>query len=475
MDASQRVHLLAGDRLVPVTDEMQTTLEEGGRLIVLPDEGSVLTVPASVRALVDDAVGRALTAFGDLQHTTEDQVNAFFSEFADAIDDDHIFGHVLRANAADVDDAVRRGRAVGRLRITEKMRTDMSAGLRAWAALPIRRLDRVESIDHGSWLVESWRAPLGVVGFVFEGRPNVFADAMGVLKTGNTVVFRIGSDAIRTARAIRDHVMLPSIERAGLPEGCVVLIDAVEHAAGWALFGHRGLSLAVARGSGAAVAQLGQVARQCGVPVSLHGTGGAWIVVGSRFDAQRLASVICHSLDRKVCNTLNTLVLCEASIDESLAVVSSGLAKLGRPVVVHSDDERIVELVRTNTNISVQVGTVDPGHEWEWDDVPEVTIIVARDVDDGVSRFNSASPQFVLSVVSDVDDEVESAWQTSNAAFFGDGFTRWVDGQFALNRPELGLANWQGGRLLGRGGVLSGDGVHTIRLRATQSDADLHR
>jgi glutamate-5-semialdehyde dehydrogenase len=44
-----------------------------------------------------------------------------------------------------------------------------------------------------------------------------------------------------------------------------------------------------------------------------------------------------------------------------------------------------------------------------------------------------------------------------------------------LKRPELGLSNWQGGRLLGRGGVLSGDGVHTIRLRTTQADRDVHR
>jgi glutamate-5-semialdehyde dehydrogenase len=77
--------------------------------------------------------------------------------------------------------------------------------------------------------------------------------------------------------------------------------------------------------------------------------------------------------------------------------------------------------------------------------------------------------------VTDDPTELETAWATANAPFFGDGFTRWVDGQFALERPELGLANWQNGRLLGRGGVLSGDGVHTVRLKVVQVDADLHR
>jgi glutamate-5-semialdehyde dehydrogenase len=53
--------------------------------------------------------------------------------------------------------------------------------------------------------------------------------------------------------------------------------------------------------------------------------------------------------------------------------------------------------------------------------------------------------------------------------------TRWVDGQFALNKPELGLSNWQNGRTLGRGGILSGDSVFSVRYRALQHDADLHR
>ena len=66
-------------------------------------------------------------------------------------------------------------------------------------------------------------------------------------------------------------------------------------------------------------------------------------------------------------------------------------------------------------------------------------------------------------------------YNTINAPFVGDGFTRWVDGQYALNRPELGLSNWQSGRLFARGGVLAGDGVFTVRSRVRQSDPKLHR
>ena len=62
-----------------------------------------------------------------------------------------------------------------------------------------------------------------------------------------------------------------------------------------------------------------------------------------------------------------------------------------------------------------------------------------------------------------------------DAPFVGTGFTRWVDGQYALSRPELGLSNWEGGRLFGRSAVLSGDAVFTVRTHLEQLVADVHR
>ena len=81
----------------------------------------------------------------------------------------------------------------------------------------------------------------------------------------------------------------------------------------------------------------------------------------------------------------------------------------------------------------------------------------------------------MASLVSDDDAEHDRFYAAVDAPFVGDGFTRWVDGQYALDTPELGLSNWQFGRLLARGGVLSGDSVYTVRHRATITDPDLHR
>ena len=117
----------------------------------------------------------------------------------------------------------------------------------------------------------------------------------------------------------------------------------------------------------------------------------------------------------------------------------------------------------------------DIGKEWEWENSPEVTLVVVKDVNEAVRLFNEYSPQFVVSLIAEDVVEQKAFFEDVNAPFVGNGFTRWVDGQYALNRPELGLSNWQYGRLFGRGGVLSGDSILTIRTKATQSDPDISR
>ena len=209
-----------------------------------------------------------------------------------------------------------RGRSTTRLLADERMRGDMIAGLRAWRDAAPTRGKVISSVEHDGWKVEQVVSPLGIVAFVFEGRPNVFADAAGVLRTGNTAVLRIGSDALGTAQAIVTHALNPALADAGLPAGAVSLVESVNHAAGWAMFADRRLSLAVARGSGRAVSQLGSIAQQAGTAVSLHGTGGAWMIAGEHANDQWLSTVVVNSLDRKVCNTLNVCCIVRSRASE---------------------------------------------------------------------------------------------------------------------------------------------------------------
>ena len=105
------------------------------------------------------------------------------------------------------------------------------------------------------------------------------------------------------------------------------------------------------------------------------------------------------------------------------------------------------------------------GREWEWEEAPEISLIVVDDVEHAVALFNRYSPRFIASLISMDDAEHARFYAASDAPFVGDSLTRWVDGQYALRKPELGLSNWQHGRLFGRGGILSGDTVFSVRTR----------
>ncbi len=485
--------VFGGDRVTTVPAELAVAFQPGDRLIVVQETGDLLHVPAAEQRIVADAVTAATDAFGALASCDDDQITTLFEHFASGLADDATMDAVRRANDADVARAIAAGRSTTRLELTDRMRDDMVGGLRGWRDADAGRDVEITRLAHDGWSLAAHRAPLGVVGFVFEGRPNVFADAAGLLRTGNTVVMRIGSDALGTAEAIVHCALGPALAASGLPAGAVTLVASPARAAGWALFDDRRLALAVARGSGPAVAQLGAVARQAGTPVSLHGTGGAWLVAGEAADADRFRAAVVNSLDRKVCNTLNVCCI-PASRRELVAVFLDALDEAGRrraaSAVLHVEagsrdavpDEWFSSTVTVRRADGVHIepaATVLPtdelGREWEWEDAPEVSLVVTADVGAATALCNRYSPRLVSSLVSDDAAEQARFYAAVDAPFVSDGFTRWVDGQYALGTPELGLSNWQAGRLLGRGGVLSGDSVHTIRYRATILDPDLHR
>jgi glutamate-5-semialdehyde dehydrogenase len=480
--------LVGGDRVVTVPEELALRFQAGDSLAYAEAAGELLLIPSREKAAASAAVTLASEACALMRAVSAEQVNAFYWAFAARLESEQIWQPVAEANRVDVTEAKQRGRSTTRLVASEALRRGMIEGLRAWAALPGSRGRVVETVQHAGWAVELLTAELGVVAFVFEGRPNVLADATGVLKGGNTVVFRIGRDALRTASAIMQVALVPALAEAGLPADAVRLIESVEHAAGWALFSDRRVALAVARGSGRAVAILGSLARQSGVPVSLHGTGGAWLVASARADAAELERVVAASLDRKVCNSLNVCCIPRSQAAQLGPAFLRGLAQAGarrkQEFKLHVLRGEAVEWTRGLFEKTIGVTRADGikqeqqaepieeaelGREWEWEETPEVTLALVDDVDHAIRLFNAYSPQFVASLLSPDAAEHRHFFELVNAPFVGDDHTRWVDGQFALGRPELGLSNWEFGRLLARGGVLSGDSIYTIRTRARRT------
>ena len=483
-----------GNRVALVPEDLAARFRAGDRLIVEGRTGELLHVPAAVHEIAAAAVGRAHAAFQRMGEVSDAAIGQFFTAFAERLSDDATWARIAEANAADVTAARAKGRSTTRLAVSDAMRQDMIAGLLAWKDAPAGRGRLVERTRHQGWEVEQLTAPLGVVGFVFEGRPNVFADAAGVLRSGNTVVFRIGGDALGTARTIVREALDPAIAVSGLPAGAASLVESAERAAGWAMFADPRLALAVARGSGRAVAQLGAVARQSGTPVSLHGTGGAWMVAAASADADRFAAAVFHSLDRKVCNTLNVCCIARSRAEDLVPRFLDALWRAGErrghgcKLHVCAGDEAALPRVWREARIVVRRAEGDReealveilpvdrlGREWEWEDTPEVSLKLVEDAAEAVALFNRFSPRLAAALIASDPAAHERFYQGVDAPFVGDGFTRWVDGQYALDKPELGLSNWEHGRLFARGGVLSGDGVFTVRTRMSQTDPELDR
>lgn len=482
-----------GNKTTTVSTELASAFRLGDRLIVLQDSGDLLHIPQSDWDIAAEAVGMAYEAFIRLGKVSDDQISDFYESFAVRLENDGSFAPIAAANREDVEKARAKGRSTTRLLLSDKMRSEMVEGLRLWKTTSSIRGMTVDTVAHDGWSVSQKKAGLGVVGFVFEGRPNVFADATGVLRSGNTVVFRIGSDALGTARAISEYALRPALDDGGLPEGSVSLVESESRAAGWAMFADKRLALAVARGSGEAVRQLGSVALQSGNAVSLHGTGGAWMMVSESADPSRLEKAVFHSLDRKVCNTLNTVIVTTSAAPTMIPVVLAALEKAARrrenePKLHFTEQARqfIPASWFKPTLISRASGSVtEPkaevidreslGQEWEWENSPEITLSIVSDIEEAVVEFNRLSPRFVVSFISEDQNEQDLFFDMVDSPFVGNGFTRWVDGQYALGLPELGLSNWQNGRLLGRGGILSGSSVFTVRSRVTQIDPDIGR
>ncbi|MGF6108867.1 aldehyde dehydrogenase family protein [Pseudomonas frederiksbergensis] len=484
----------AGNRVSVVSPELAARFQPGDHLLVEQVSGELLLIPVVDQQAAAVAIERAQAAFSAMSAVSDEAISEFFDLFAQRLETAETWALIEAANLADIERAKARGRSTTRLLADERMRRDMIAGLRAWRDASATRGKVISCVEHDGWKVEQVVSPLGIVAFVFEGRPNVFADAAGVLRTGNTAVLRIGSDALGTAQAIVEHALNPALADSGLPTGAVSLVESVNHAAGWAMFADRRLSLAVARGSGRAVSQLGSIAQQAGTAVSLHGTGGAWLIADQAADATRFAAVVRNSLDRKVCNTLNVCLIQRDRAAELVPLFLEALKQAGtardqgcKLHIVEGSESYLpsdwqtasVEVYRTEGYVTEALA--EPlaedqlGREWEWEETPEVSLKIVDDLDQAITLFNRYSPQFTVSLISETAEAHERFYNAVNAPFVGNGITRWVDGQYALNKPELGLSNWESGRLFARSAILSGDGVFTIRSRMTQVDLSVKR
>ena len=353
---------------------------------------------------------------------------------------------ILAANARDMDAARTKGISsafLDRLELTDPRIDGIIEAVRTIAELPdpvgtvIAEWDRPNGLH-----IERVRTPLGVIGVIFESRPNVTADAAALcIKSGNAVILRGGSDSFHSSHAIVE-CMLDGLHLAGLPVECVQLVPTTDRAAvGLMLAGLEGnIDVIVPRGGKTLVARVQAEAR---VPVFAHLEGLVHVYVDASADLAKAVPVIVNAKMRRtgICGAAETLLVHKDVVSTHLEPILTALIAKGCEI---RGDDQVLAMIP---------GTV-AATETDWRTEYEDAIISVKVVDDlaaaiaHIAKYSSHHTEAILAedpaAVERFFNEVDSAILMHNASTqFADG------GEFGFG-GEIGIAT---GKMHARGPV----------------------
>ena len=353
---------------------------------------------------------------------------------------------ILEENAKDLKDVEGTGMlasSIDRLTLNDKRIDDMADGIRIIAALedPVGAV--IAAWDRPNGLkIERVRTPLGVIGVIFESRPNVTADAGALcLKAGNVAILRCGSDSRRSSQAIH-ACLVEGLKTAGLSEHAIQLVPVSDRAAvGAMLTGLDGnIDVIVPRGGKSLVARVQHEAR---VPVFAHLEGLCHVYVDASADLDMAKNIIVNAKMRRtgVCGAAETLLIDRAAAATHLKPLLDALSAAGCEV-------------RGSEEVLKSAPDLVAATEEDWSTEYLDAIIAVTIVDgisgaiDHISRYSSHHTEAVLaedpSVVERFFTEIDSAILLHNASTqFADG------GEFGMG-AEIGIAT---GKMHARGPV----------------------
>ncbi|MGQ0576081.1 MAG: aldehyde dehydrogenase family protein [Pseudonocardia sp.] len=338
-------------------------------------------------------------------------------------------GELLAANAADVDAAQGSGMAAGlldRLRLGPERLADIAHQLEVLAATPEPPAQReVRTLPTRERVFER-RVPVGVIGAVFEARPNVTVDvASQVLKARSAAVLRTGAAALGSARALVDLVIAPALARHEIPPGAVQLVPVPGHAGADALVGLPDLvPLVVVRGSGEVTRRLSALGAAAGTRVLAHADGGGVLYLHASAEPAAVTRLVHEGTDRLgVCNRLNLLLIDRTAHDRLWPVAEKALVGRGITPSLPPHAHRL-------------------GHEWALDAGAEAHVTVAP-VDGPVEAATLASRETsgLAATVCATDEAAATAFVDAytGTGVFWNTTTRLLDGYKLLGLPETGI------------------------------------
>jgi glutamate-5-semialdehyde dehydrogenase len=346
---------------------------------------------------------------------------------------------LLAANAEDIAQAKVKGlelAMIDRLTLTSKGVASMVAGLEQIAALP-DPVGAITDLDYrpSGIQVGKMRVPLGVIGIIYEARPNVTVDAAGLcLKAGNAAILRGGSEAMQSNQAIAACVK-EGLRVAGLPENAVQVVDTTDRAAVGALITMQEyVDIIVPRGGKGLIER---IAREASVPVIKHLDGVCHVYVDVLADLEKAVSIAVNAKTQRygTCNTMETLL------------VHAGIAQQFLPAVCKQFLKKKVEL-RGDEAACALIPEMKPASEDDWRAeymAPILSIRIVADIDQAITHITTYGSQHTDAIVTEDYSrarqflrEVDSSSVMVNASTrFADGFEYGLGAEIGISTDKL--------------------------------------
>ncbi|MCG6859487.1 MAG: glutamate-5-semialdehyde dehydrogenase [Salaquimonas sp.] len=370
--------------------------------------------------------------------------NAALQAMAEAIETD--CDTILAANALDMEAANKAGNTpafLDRLKLDESRVAAMAEGVREVAALADPVGSVIAEWDRPNGLhIARVRTPLGVIGIIFESRPNVSADAGALcLKAGNVAILRGGSDSWHSVRAI--HACLArGLVSAGLPTEAIQIVPTTDRAAvGEMLAGLRGnLDVIVPRGGRSLVERVQTEAR---VPVFAHLEGVCHVYVDASAEVEMAVDITVNSKMRRtgICGSAETLLVDRAAKDTHLLPILVALAKTGCTI-------------RATDEVRALYPVAKPATEEDWPMeylAPIIAVKLVDGVDEAIEHIETWGSHHTEAVVAENEMVVEKFFEgIDSAILLHNASTQYADGgEFGMG-AEIGIAT---GKMHARGPV----------------------
>ena len=325
---------------------------------------------------------------------------------------------------------------IDRLALSEKRIADMAEGLRQIASLedPIGEVLYMKTRPNGLRIGQK-RVPLGVVGIIYESRPNVTADAFGLcFKTGNAVILRGGSDAIHSNQAIV-RAIKAGLRKERLSQDMVVLVEDTSREAVNAMMKMHGMiDVLIPRGGAGLIAN---VVENSTVPVIETGTGNCHVYVDADADIRMAADIIENAKTQRlgVCNACESLVIHGDIASEALPVITAKLQK-------HDVEIRGDERARAICEEIIPASDEDWGTEY-LDAIISVKIVDS--IDEAIAHINRYNTGHSESIITEsyanalkFQDEIDAAAVYVNASTrFTDGFEFGFGAEIGISTQKL--------------------------------------